>query len=308
MRRDAFLFLLSCVGCLGTAGCQGSSPDAPAPDAGHGGALVDATAAADADEDSATWQTPPGDGAIGPPPCNGTYTCTQPGAVPGPFTVWLSEAGGVCRWATIGGYYDVNPDGTLSFEGSKVATWSGDESAFDVVELNNPPTGPTDPLLIHCDYVSPATVCASDGGDDCPFAALVDGGLASEEEGLEAGVEGNAYPDPPEGSPVTWASWVSGFSSYYCESCHNPNAQQCSGPNCHVPANPGLYSIVFDMSERVSWTTQAATIHCGIVTSQPSDWDCGVPAETFPKMSAGAPLPSDEERGIIASWIEAGCP
>ncbi len=292
------------------AGCQGSGPDA-SPDAGHGGAFLDATATADAAADAtadSAIQTPTGDGAIGPPPCSGTYTCTQPGSLPVPFTVWLSEAGGVCRWATIGGYYDVNADGTLTFGGTQVGTWSGDENAFDVLASNTPAAGPTNPLIIHCEYVSPATVCTADGGDDCPFAALVDGGLASEEEALEAGIEdGGAYPDPAAGSAVTWANWVSGFSSYYCEACHNPNAPSCAGTDCHVAANPGLYSIVFDMSEKAAWTARAPTIQCGVVATQTPGSHCAVPPETFPKMSPGAPLPTDEARSIVADWIEAGC-
>ena len=120
--------------------------------------------------------------------------------------------------------------------------------------------------------------------------------------------EDASYPDPAnDGGAVTWANWVSGFSNVYCVSCHNPQAP-CAGSGCHVPSDPQVYALSFDMRERSSWTERAATIHCGIVVTQDPAWTCKVPPETYPKMVAGYPLPTDEARAAVADWIEAGCP
>jgi hypothetical protein len=117
-----------------------------------------------------------------------------------------------------------------------------------------------------------------------------------------------SYPDPAsDGGPITWTNWVSGFSNAYCVSCHNPQAP-CGGGGCHIPSNPEIYALLFDMREKSSWTERLATIQCGIVVTQDPAWTCDVPPETFPKIRAGHPPPTDEERALVANWIEAGCP
>jgi hypothetical protein len=117
-----------------------------------------------------------------------------------------------------------------------------------------------------------------------------------------------SYPNPAnDGGAVTWADWVSGFSNVYCVACHNPQAP-CGGSGCHIPSNPQVYALSFDMREKSSWTERAATIHCGIVVTQNPSSTCNVPPETYPKMVAGYPLPTDEARAAVADWIEAGCP
>jgi hypothetical protein len=117
-----------------------------------------------------------------------------------------------------------------------------------------------------------------------------------------------SYPGPADGGgAVTWADWVSGFSNVYCVACHNPQAP-CGGTGCHIPSNPQVYALLFDMREQASWVARAATIECGIVATQAATTTCNVPPETYPKMIAGYPLPTDEERAAVAGWIEAGCP
>jgi hypothetical protein len=115
------------------------------------------------------------------------------------------------------------------------------------------------------------------------------------------------YPDPPDGGAVTWDSWVSGFSSFYCVSCHNPGAP-CGGSGCHSPDDPTLYALLFDMREESSWTERIGTIKCGIAVTQDPAWTCPVAPETFPKTAPGDPLPTDLARGIVVDWIDAGCP
>jgi hypothetical protein len=115
------------------------------------------------------------------------------------------------------------------------------------------------------------------------------------------------YPDPPDGEAPTWDAWVSGFSTVYCVSCHNPNAP-CGGSGCHEPSDPQLYDLLFDMNEKSSWTERAALIHCGIAVTQPAAWNCGEPPETYPKQVSGYPLPTDSARGVVVDWFEAGCP
>jgi hypothetical protein len=139
---------------------------------------------------------------------------------------------------------------------------------------------------------------ASDPWDGDPFADV-----APPNEPPDA-----SYPDPAnDGGAVTWADWVSGFSNVYCVACHNPQAL-CGGSGCHIPSNPQVFALSFDMREKSSWTERAATIQCGIVVTQNPAWTCNVPPENYPKMVAGYPLPTDEARAVVANWIAAGCP
>jgi hypothetical protein len=116
-----------------------------------------------------------------------------------------------------------------------------------------------------------------------------------------------SYPDPATDGEVSWDGWVSGFSNVYCVGCHNPQAP-CGGSGCHTPDNPQVNALLFDMREKSSWTDHAATIHCGIVATQDPAWNCNVPPETYPKLAAGFPLPTNDGREAVADWIEAGSP
>ena len=144
----------------------------------------------------------------------------------------------------------------------------------------------------------------------CEAGAGVDAGSWSEaDDDGESGasLDGGPYPEPRDGSAVTWDDWVSGFSSYYCAACHNAQAS-CSSGQCHVPTDPALYALVFDTQQKSAWAERASIIQCGIAATQAPGAACNVPPETFPKMAQGAPLPPDDERAILVNWLAAGCP
>jgi hypothetical protein len=63
-----------------------------------------------------------------------------------------------------------------------------------------------------------------------------------------------------------------------------------------------------DMSVKQAWVDREAQLRCGIAATQDPSWNCALPARTFPKQSAGDPLPPDDERAIMVSWLSAGCP
>jgi hypothetical protein len=255
-------------------GCQGASPEA-----GDAGVSVPPDASRDFGS------------------CSGRYTCTEVGIASLDFPVELFDQGGVCRAATITGSYALDPDGTVTLDGAAVASWFGTPSAFvlDVPPSSFPLNEGT--ARIACALSTPLPPCGGEGGA-CPSPVQDDAG--------ESNTDG-AYPEPPDGGAVTWDDWVSGFSSAYCVSCHTPSAP-CSGSLCHVPSDPALYLLAFDIREKSQWTERAGIIQCGVAASQPSSWTCLVPAETFPKMELGAPLPSDAERAIVVDWFDAGCP
>jgi len=142
-----------------------------------------------------------------------------------------------------------------------------------------------------------------DGAAVDPWAGDPFADVAPPSEPADASYTGPAN----DSGAVTWANWVSGFSNVYCVSCHSPQAP-CGGSGCHVPSDPQVYALSFDMREKSSWTARAPTIQCGIVATQDPSSTCNVPPETYPKMVAGYPLPTDEERAVVANWIEAGCP
>jgi len=144
---------------------------------------------------------------------------------------------------------------------------------------------------------------AGDGSTGDPWAGDPFADAAPPNEPADA-----SYPDPAnDGGAVTWADWVSGFSNVYCVACHNPQAP-CGGSGCHIPSNPQVNALLFDLREESSWTERAATIQCGIVVTQDPSWACDVPPETYPKVTASHPLPTDDGRAAVADWIEAGCP
>jgi hypothetical protein len=306
MRANITMALFLC------AGCQGTTPDGASPDAARealpDGAVTDATTDAGSGAES-------GDALLPQALSSGVYSCSEPQIVAEPFPALLSSLGGVCSWATISGFYALNASGTVTYNGMEVATWTGTSSAFIVTVPAASTSANDDSYVITCTLsASAGTACSGDagtsssGGDDGgeppdANATTDDSGGSGADDGGVAG----AYPSPADGGAVTWDTWVRGFSGFYCESCHNPNAA-CGGAACHTPSNPALYPLVFDMDEKSSWTERAATIQCGIVATQPPGSKCSVAPETFPKMDPGVPLPSDEERVLVADWIDAGCP
>jgi cytochrome c551/c552 len=89
----------------------------------------------------------------------------------------------------------------------------------------------------------------------------------------------------------TWTSYVSGFFTKYCTSCHN--AQDTTGRDYTVLANV--------MKDK-------ASMRCGVAVTQDPSWNCAASpaAKQFPIGSG--PKPSDAERNRIVAWITAGEP
>jgi hypothetical protein len=127
-----------------------------------------------------------------------------------------------------------------------------------------------------------------------------DGGPPSSAEQVVA-----LLPDPPEGSTVTWQNWAGQFVVDYCAHCHGP-AAPCGGSGCHSAGDPAL----FDLHDQSAFVAHAAKIKCGIAAQQDPSWGCDVSPKTYPltNSTGNNPLPTDEERGIIVAWIDAGCP
>jgi hypothetical protein len=111
-------------------------------------------------------------------------------------------------------------------------------------------------------------------------------------------------PYPDDGGAVMWDGWAGTFVLDYCVECHSPTAP-CGGSGCHATGDPAL----FDFHEESAVVQRAATIQCGIATEQDPSWNCGSTLpKAFPVIGEGNPLPTDEQRGIVVSWIDAGCP
>jgi hypothetical protein len=109
---------------------------------------------------------------------------------------------------------------------------------------------------------------------------------------------------PPDGGAVLWDGWAGGFVNDYCVQCHNPTAS-CFGSGCHLPGDPRTP----DFQAKTTVVQDALQIRCGICVNQDPDWDCGTTApKTFPVTNGGNPLPTDEQRGLLVGWIDAGCP
>ena len=111
-------------------------------------------------------------------------------------------------------------------------------------------------------------------------------------------------PDPPDGAAVTWDDWTALFVQDYCVQCHNPNAG-CGGANCH-PSNGTLP----DFRIKNTVVGYAPLIRCGIATQQDPSWQCpgSIAPYQFPVEQDGNPLPTDDQRGLVLDWIDAGCP
>jgi hypothetical protein len=128
------------------------------------------------------------------------------------------------------------------------------------------------------------------------------GGGGTADGGIDVDAEVALLPDPDGGA--TWDDWTAVFVQDYCVQCHNPNAG-CGGTNCH-PANGPLPDFRI-RSAVVGW---APMIRCGIATQQDPAWQCPgtIGPMQFPVEQDGNPLPTDDERGIVVAWIDAGCP
>jgi hypothetical protein len=107
----------------------------------------------------------------------------------------------------------------------------------------------------------------------------------------------------PDGGEVEWDGWAGGFVNDYCVQCHNPSAP-CTGSGCHPSAGA-----IPDFQTKSGVVSLAPTIRCGISIQQDPAWNCGATApESFPVSQGNNPLPTDEQRDLVAAWIEAGCP
>jgi len=119
--------------------------------------------------------------------------------------------------------------------------------------------------------------------------------------------EGNVVvllPYPDDAGEVTWDGWAGAFVRDYCLECHQPSAPCSTGSNCHTPGDP----VLFDFHDESAFVSRSAMIRCGIAAQQDPSWNCGstTPKE-FPILGQN-PLPTDEQRGIMVGWIDAGCP
>jgi hypothetical protein len=119
----------------------------------------------------------------------------------------------------------------------------------------------------------------------------------------DGGGETVLLPDP-DGGVVAWDGWAGEFITDYCVSCHSPSAS-CFASGCHTPGDPRTP----DFRQKAYIVANSPMIRCGIAVTQQPDWDCGATApESFPLPNAGDPIPTDEQRGLLVGWIDAGCP
>jgi hypothetical protein len=116
------------------------------------------------------------------------------------------------------------------------------------------------------------------------------------------GQEVMLLPNPEDGG-LTWDAWTGAFVRDYCVECHQPSAP-CTGSGCHTAGDP----VLFDFHDESAVIARATTIQCGIAVQQDPSWSCSVSPKTFPVENGGNPLPTDEERGFVVAWIDAGCP
>jgi hypothetical protein len=120
---------------------------------------------------------------------------------------------------------------------------------------------------------------------------------------MDGGQEIVLLPFPDDGG-LTWDAWAGAFVRDYCVECHQPSAP-CTGSGCHQAGDPAL----FDFHQQAAFVQRAATIRCGIATTQDPSWSCGsVAPKTYPIENGGNPLPVDAQRALVVAWIDAGCP
>jgi len=89
----------------------------------------------------------------------------------------------------------------------------------------------------------------------------------------------------------------------YCVQCHSPTAP-CGGSGCHAAGDPAL----FDFHDESAVVQRAPMIRCGIAVQQDPNWNCGSTAPKAFPIIGDNPLPVDEQRGLMVTWIDAGCP
>jgi hypothetical protein len=110
-------------------------------------------------------------------------------------------------------------------------------------------------------------------------------------------------PDPDDGG-LTWDAWAGAFVRDYCVACHSPTAP-CGGSGCHAAGDP----VLVDFHDEPTVVSRSAMIRCGIAAQQDPSWSCGsIAPKTFPVENGGNPLPTDDQRALVVSWIDAGCP
>ena len=118
------------------------------------------------------------------------------------------------------------------------------------------------------------------------------------------GTEVVLLPYPADGGAVEWDGWAGAFVNDYCVQCHSPTAS-CFGSGCHTPGDPRTP----DFQEKSTGVADAPLIRCGISVVQETSWNCGSTApETFPVSDGTNPMPTNEQRALLAGWIDAGCP
>jgi hypothetical protein len=110
-------------------------------------------------------------------------------------------------------------------------------------------------------------------------------------------------PYPADGGLVEWDGWAGEFVTDYCVECHNP-AAPCTGSGCHPSAGA-----LPDFRIHSTVAGFGPMVRCGISVTQDPAWQCGATTpEEFPVAGGSNPLPSDEQRGIMVGWVDAGCP
>jgi hypothetical protein len=118
------------------------------------------------------------------------------------------------------------------------------------------------------------------------------------------GAAGTTTTVPYDGGAVEWDGWAGEFFTQYCTQCHSPTAY-CT--QCHSTDDPRTP----DFTQKGQVVAHSAMIRCGVSVTQDPLWDCGtIQPEQFPLMTTPQtnPLPSDEDRGRIVAWLDAGCP
>jgi hypothetical protein len=137
----------------------------------------------------------------------------------------------------------------------------------------------------------------------CALAGLVLTGCSSPHPSSPPpGEEVVLLPYPQDGGTVEWDGWAGTFVQDYCVQCHNPSAS-CTGNGCHATGE------LPDFRDQAAIVSFASMIRCGISVEQDPSWGCGgTPPEAFPLNGGSNPFPTDEQRGLVVAWIDAGCP
>ena len=137
------------------------------------------------------------------------------------------------------------------------------------------------------DNVADANVPSTDAGSDAAIDAANDAGNA-DVGGADVGVDGGPDGGPDSGPADTYANFAMEFMGAYCTECHGAGSATRD------------YTTIDDIRRDM------VNVRCG-VSAEPLD-DCTgfPPPRQFPVGSG--PMPSDEERGRLVAWVEAGLP